>query len=218
MKENLVEFIFKARYCTLGDFSSSTKQIWFVLHGYGQLARFFIRKFETLTSRSIGLVAPEGLSRFYLEEMSKRSATGNNRVGATWMTAENRLMDIENYLHYLSAVHSQVMKNHPEIPVTILGFSQGSATASRWVIQHPDCCSRLILWAGIFPPDMEFDKAGQILTSKKLLMVYGRNDPYVTDQRLEEMTSINRRLRVSPEVLAFEGGHEIDDQTLQRLV
>ena len=36
-------------------------------------------------------MAPEGLSRFYLEGFS-------GKVGATWMTREDRLNDIDNYL------------------------------------------------------------------------------------------------------------------------
>jgi len=30
-----------ARYYQLGELSSATKQIWFVCHGYGQLAEYF---------------------------------------------------------------------------------------------------------------------------------------------------------------------------------
>jgi hypothetical protein len=34
-----------ARYYTLGELNDNTKTIWFVVHGYGQLSQYFIRKF-----------------------------------------------------------------------------------------------------------------------------------------------------------------------------
>jgi hypothetical protein len=39
-------FQFKARYFSSGAVTPTTKHIWFVLHGYGQLAEYFIRKFD----------------------------------------------------------------------------------------------------------------------------------------------------------------------------
>jgi predicted esterase len=218
MAEKSIRLTFKARYFHLGVPDHTTRQVWFVLHGYGQLARYFIRKFDVLAGHNICVVAPEGLSRFYLEDVSKRATSGNNRVGATWMTSENRLADIENYLHYLSAVYSEVLKESSGVPVTVLGFSQGAATASRWVVHQPECCSRLVLWSGIFPPDMVIEKASPILSTKNLYLIYGLKDPFVTEDRLSEMKSLSDTLGVEPSVLTFDGGHEIDDSTLLKLI
>ena len=41
MKEQELYFNYKARYYTQGELTTTTKKIWFVLHGYGQLAKFF---------------------------------------------------------------------------------------------------------------------------------------------------------------------------------
>src|ERR1051325_10016453 len=49
------------------------------------------------------LVAPEGLSRFYLSERATE-----RRVGASWMTREDRLAEIADYLGYLDAVYDDV--------------------------------------------------------------------------------------------------------------
>ena len=43
MEQQELQFGFKARYYRLGNLDATTKQLWFVLHGYGQLAQFFIR-------------------------------------------------------------------------------------------------------------------------------------------------------------------------------
>ncbi|MCA1790257.1 MAG: hypothetical protein LC667_10475, partial [Thioalkalivibrio sp.] len=58
-----------ARYRVLGD-PASAREVWFVLHGYRQMAGRFIRRFGPLpgAGRSRAVVAPEALSRFYIEE------------------------------------------------------------------------------------------------------------------------------------------------------
>src|SRR5690242_15478023 len=103
MSSNTLSFPFSARYFKLGEINEHTTEVWFVLHGQGQLAEFFIQKFKMLEDQNICVIAPEGLSRYYLE-----GYTG--RVGATWMTKENRLMDINNYIQYLNAVYQTEFK------------------------------------------------------------------------------------------------------------
>ncbi len=218
MEEFDLEFNFKARYYKLGEITQQTKQLWFVLHGYGQLAKYFLPKFETLQRHNICVVAPEGLSRFYLEDVTRRAASGDIRVGATWMTAENRLMDIANYLEYLQKVYRTVVDDSHSVPITLLGFSQGSATASRWAISHPENYERLILWAGVFPPDMDFEKGREILSHKQVTIVYGTNDPFINESRLSEMTSLTKRLGINAQVMTFNGGHEIHGPTLTALL
>jgi predicted esterase len=217
MTEHPVFFNFRARYYKLGEIAASTKQVWFVLHGYGQLAQYFIKKFKVLEGRGICVIAPEGLSRFYLEEL-QAPGRNNDRVGATWMTKENRLADIENYIQYLNTVYITEIasKFFPEI--TILGFSQGSATASRWVLDGKVKFNRLILWAGILPPDMNFETGSQVLQEKEIHLVYGIQDPFLTDTRSVEMNELTKKLNTRVQVTTFEGGHDINATTLLKFV
>ncbi len=217
MQELQVTFNFHARYFKLGEINQHTKAVWFVLHGYGQLAKYFLTKFKVLTDRGVCVIAPEGLSRFYLEDVNTRNQTGNNRVGATWMTRENRLMDIDNYLLFLNTVYKTELNSYSSILVTILGFSQGAATASRWAVQNSIVYNRLILWAGIFPDDMDFEKSKEILKTKQVRQVYGSKDPFLTDTRIGEMKELSEKLGVKADPLVFDGGHEIHEQTLLQL-
>jgi predicted esterase len=212
MKQAEISFSFKARYYKIGEINPQTRQVWFVLHGYGQLAQYFIRKFSVLEQKNICVIAPEGLSRFYLENL-QTTGRKNDRVGATWMTKENRLMDIENYIAYLNAVYDCEMKGL-NIPVTVLGFSQGSATASRWVLNEHISFKRLILWAGIFPPDMDFESGKEILADKEVILVYGKKDPFLNDARFIEMNQLAEKLQTHVKDIAFDGEHEIDETTL----
>jgi predicted esterase len=215
MEEAYVDFQFEARYHKLGKLDSSTKQVWIVLHGYGQLARFFIKKFEGLVPHDISVIAPEGLSRFYLSDLTEQGRR-DNKVGATWMTQENRLMDIQNYLAYLDAIYRKELSVHPGVPVTLLGFSQGCATVCRWVT-HGVEFEKLILWAGLFPADMDFKEGNKILASKKTYLVVGDEDPYLTTERINEFDELARRLGIVPEKIVFNGKHEIHEGTLQQL-
>jgi predicted esterase len=217
MQQQEIEFNFKARYHKLGDVSTNTKQIWFVLHGYGQLAQYFLRKFAVLEQHNICVIAPEGLSRFYLENFEAGKGRKSNRVGASWMTRENREMDIQNYISYLNSVHQKEIGS-VNIPITIVGFSQGSATASRWALQENLRYNRLILWAGVFPPDMNFETGKHVLQKKEVLMVYGKQDPFLTDDRFTEMKVITDKLGAHIGIVAFNGDHDIDQETLLKLI
>lgn len=77
-------------------------------------------------------------------------------------------MDIDNYLEYLDHVYETELKSFPNVKVTLLGFSQGCATVCRWAAHGNIKFEKLILWAGLFPPDMNFDAGHKALTSKNL--------------------------------------------------
>jgi predicted esterase len=218
MQELPITFNFKARYFKLGQINNQTKAVWFVLHGYGHLAKYFLKKFTSLESHNICVIAPEGLSHFYLEDVNTRSKTGNNRVGATWMTRENRLADIENYIQFLNTVYTTELKLFPNLPVTLLGFSQGAATVSRWAIHNSVQFNDLILWAGIFPDDMDFEKGKELLKNKRVYQVYGNKDPFLTDARILEMKTLAEKIGVTSAPIIFDGGHELHDETLLSLI
>jgi predicted esterase len=201
-----IQFNFKARYYKLGEVNSSTKQIWWVLHGYGQLSQFFIQKFKALTEQGICVIAPEGLSKFYL-------AGNGGRVGATWMTRENRLVDIKNYIEYLNTI-LQIENPTNKVPTTLFGFSQGAATTVRWAMDGKVKFDRLILWAGLFPPDMDFEKGAELLKDKKIIEVLGKQDQFITREKVEEMMKLNQQLKINPAIVEFEGKHEIDEGVL----
>lgn len=212
-----IHFSFQGRYFKLGEINDQTRAVWFILHGYGQLAQYFLPKFKSLVAHNICVIAPEGLSHYYLEDASSRSKSGSTRVGASWMTRENRLADIENYLTYLNAVFKHEVGNK-KIDTTILGFSQGAATASRWALNDSISFNRLILWAGIFPPDMDFEKGKQLLKQKEVTIIYGKHDPFLSESRFGELKMFSEKLELTPKQIVFDRAHEIHEPTLLTLV
>ena len=199
----------EARYFQLGDINEETRNVWFVLHGYGQLGQYFLKKFEPLENPSTAVIAPQGLNKFYLQGFS-------GRVGSTWMTKEDRLLDIDNYITYLNSLYESL--NIPAgCKLNVLGFSQGSATACRWVYYNQFHINALILWAGVFPPDISIERQDSRLGQFKSYFAYGTKDPFLPTEGLEERLETLKKIDPSYEVVAFDGEHDIDSATLLKL-
>lgn len=199
-----------ARYFTLGPAAATAREVWIVLHGYGQLAARFLRGFASLDDGARCIVAPEALSRFYAE-------TGrNDKIGASWMTREDRLAEIDDYVRYLDALHDEVMRG-AGVPVTVLGFSQGTATAARWLAQGEVRAGRLILWGGEVPPDLDLGAARQRWEKTDVTLVVGSEDQYITPKALSRDEQRLREHGISFRVERFDGGHEIVPDVLGRV-
>ncbi|GAB3203575.1 putative esterase [Pontibacter aydingkolensis] len=198
-----------ARYYTLGTPSADVQDLWIVCHGYGQLARYFLRHFSTLDNSKTVVVAPEALSRFYLDGFS-------GRIGATWMTKEDRLSEIEDQAAYLNLLLQEQLKQLPQnVRVTVLGFSQGGATVSRWLATEHAPVHRLILWAASFPEDIDFATSKAAFANLPVAMVYGTRDEFITPETLERKRKLMNQLGISPGIYTFDGGHTIHPETLQ---
>ena len=96
-----------ARYYMLGGRGEGVAEAWFALHGYRQAARRFARRFEVLDAPERIVVVPEALSRFYVDPSPGRHGP-EHRVGASWMTREDRDNEIADYVAYLDALAAEV--------------------------------------------------------------------------------------------------------------
>ena len=200
-----------ARYYTLGTPSEHTRELWIVCHGYGQLARYFLRHFSVLDDGTTVIVAPEGLSRFYLDGFS-------GRVGATWMTKEDRLAEIEDQASYLNLLLEEQLRFLPaDVKVHVLGFSQGGATVCRWLASGAVLCHRLVLWAASFPEDIDFEAGQAAFHDLPVDLVYGTQDEFITPENLARKQHLMEQLGITPRVHTFEGGHTINQDLLREL-
>ena len=202
-----------ARYHQQGELSASTRQLWLVCHGYGNLASYFVRHFAFLAENDphTVVIAPEGLSRFYLQGTS-------GRVGASWMTSEDRLHEIDDQNRYLNDLTAWLLPQcAPDVQVSVLGFSQGTATASRWLVQAPFRPAQLILWAGNFPEDIPHEAATRLLTGLQLHLVVGDSDGYFSDEQVAQQEAQLRTLGGQPTTTRFEGHHELKWLVIRRL-
>ncbi len=202
-----------ARYQQLGELSARTRRIWFVCHGYGQLAAYFVRHFAFLVDGrdDTVVVAPEGLSRFYLQ--------GNGgRVGASWMTRDDRLAEIDDHTRFLNQLAAHVLAQCPaNVEITVLGFSQGTATVSRWLTRAFFRPAHLILWAGGFPEDIDSTAAQRLLHALDLTIVIGSDDEYITVAQAKQQAEKLEQFAAQTQLVTFNGKHELNRPILEQL-
>ena len=204
--ENSFYFTKTFRYETLNEEKRPTKII-YVLHGYGQLAKFFIRKFNTLSDDYL-IVAPEGMHRFYLNGSS-------GKVGASWMTKEARETDIKDNIDWLNALDSDISKKFNIEERILLGFSQGGATAIRWKMNSRLPFDKTIIWASDFPPDLE-SQIDQLKGDNGNYFVIGNEDEYFNEDQQNKLISLYKS--VDFKISTYLGRHNIESTTLLQLL
>ena len=196
------------RYSTYGELEKATKLL-IVLHGYGQLSRYFIRKFEAVSSDYF-IVAPEGFHRFYLNGSS-------GRVGASWMTKEAREDDISDNNHYLQRLMQKISALKSFDKTVLLGFSQGGATAARFYYQSKESIDHLILWASVFPPDIPVTEMKGLSHAKGVdHFVLGTEDEYFDAAAQHKTLDFFESNGFTTHV--YNGKHDIDAQTFNEVL
>lgn len=201
-----------ARYYTIGKLSKNIKNVWLVLHGYGQLAKVFISEFECIANEENLIVAPEGLSRFYF-----RGFSGN--IGASWMTKEDRENDILDYVNFINETLvniSSQLKNQ-EYKINLLGFSQGCHTAIRWLDRTKTDVNSFTMFGGSFPEDVNFEENSKYWSSIESTLFLGNKDRMVNKEKLESQIKELNKLDIRPNLIGFDGGHQINTDLLLNL-
>jgi predicted esterase len=175
------------------------------------LAKYFIRRFDILNSETAYVVAPQGLSKFYLP--------GHKRVGASWMTKEDREIDLANQLHYVQTVFEAETKNLDlsKMKIIVLGFSQGVATASRWLQKYQIPFDTFIAYSGMLgneltANDFEFAKA-----AAKVFGLLGDEDEFYNGDNVAKFKQAFLDVFPNGNFQMFEGKHEVKREVLGKL-
>ncbi|MBK9593769.1 MAG: hypothetical protein IPO32_20580 [Crocinitomicaceae bacterium] len=150
------------------------------------------------------------MHRFYLNGTS-------GRVGASWMTKENREDDIKNYIQYLETLLKKIAHENQYEKKCLLGFSQGGATASRLIGASQQKFDAFLLWAAVFPPDMERQNFGKFNVSKNYLII-GDEDPYYSVEVIVHEKEKLKETGMKFEVVPFNGKHTIHAETLKKIL
>lgn len=199
------------RYALSQSLDGDYERVCFALHGYGQLVPWFIRPFREKALQRVLYVAPEGLHRFYLQGTS-------GRVGASWMTREARLSDIADYCRYLDALRQYLEPHFAGRPVGVLGFSQGVATACRWLTFSEMPFEFLISYAGLFPPDLPLERALPKMQQIPVRIVVGDEDAYAQKGRYEDQLEDFRKQGFPVHLKRFAGEHKVYAAVLREIM
>lgn len=211
MNEHHFQSSFRSRYYSLGNLSADTKQLWIVFHGYGQLAKYFIKNFSSLDLKSHFIVAPEGIHRFYLSGF-------DGRVGASWMTKEDRETDIQNYILQLDTLFNNLKSRiSNNTLITVLGFSQGTATASRWLSMSRPQIHHLVLWSGKLAHDIDLNEIGGYFSTMDIHILLGDKDEFTDESTFNDYIAYLRQHQIVFKSKLFRGGHKIQENDLLEL-
>lgn len=198
-------------YDTLNSLNDSTRNIWIVFHGIGYLSRFFLRYFEELPAEEHYLIAPQAPSKYYLNNKYRR-------VGASWLTRENTIPEIDNVLKYLDAVY-QAEAIPTDRNLVIFGYSQGVSIATRWITSRKIPCRTLILYAGTIPEELTPADFAYMEPDISVVAVVGDQDEYLNAERLErEQDKLKNLFQGSVRHLVFQGGHEVKKELINQLI
>jgi predicted esterase len=194
------------RFFQIGQIEKA-RHLLIVLHGYGQLPSYFGKRFEKIMDDFL-VVIPEGMHRFYINGSS-------GRVGSSWMTKEAREDDIEDNLNYLEQLTNAYLKNKSYEKIMLLGFSQGGATAARFYYSNRVRINHLILWASVFPPDLEINHE-IIPASTENYFFLGTEDPYFSE--IQQKNIVNHYNNMNYKSIQYTGNHSINIDELNKLL
>ncbi len=219
-----------ARYAVTGAEPEAAARLWIAFHGYGHRAADFLAPFDEIKPADTRVVAPEGLSRFYLE--SPRPDGGHLlRTGASWLTRDDRDDDLRDTLAMVQAVtareHAAIVAARGTPPLLgVLGFSQGVAMSMRLAVDaaaNPSLGRNArvhahVLWAGGLAHDITDEALRSAWSGTAVHLVMGDRDRFGTD---ESRAAVRQRLDAigcAYTEHAFAGGHRLDGEVLARVL
>ena len=201
-----------AKYSQLGRCSKKIETVWFVLHGYGMLSEYFIKKFDSIINETTLVIAPEATSKFYL---------GNDysRVGASWITKSDKESEINDNILFLDKLYSKITDEigHNDFKLNTLGFSQGGPMLLRWLIKKSHKINSLILWGSDIPKDTLTKKNKSKWGSMNLKIVIGKHDEYISDENKKQFVEIVESYGLKYNLIEYDGSHKIVEEVLIKI-
>ncbi len=181
-----------------------------VLHGFGQVARQFIKVFEPLAQKGILVAAPQGAHQFYTH-------LKKGQVGFSWLTRYERDQSVSDFVAYMEQFY-KLLQETCEVDsqrVFMLGFSQGVSMAYRTWAHSSLPVRGVIACGGDLPPDIVEKLQG--LPPIQILLVHGRQDEDVSPEKAQEAIKHLRARGLKPKLFDFEGGHVVPSRALPKL-
>lgn len=212
-----------ARFYTVGAPNPLVRDVWIICHGFSQLAGTFAEPFRALADDRRLILAPEALSRFYLD--SRAAHTAASPVGATWMTREDREAEIADNTAYLDRLYEHAIESlarhdvaRDRIRVHALGFSQGAVAVARWAARGAAVIDHLVIWGHDIPIDVNVRALGERLRDLTISFVAGERDRLVSPEVVERTRSVLEGSGVPFEIRTFDGGHVLSGPVLREMM
>jgi predicted esterase len=169
-----------ARYISLGEPGPGIQHVWFCLHGREQSLQEFASQLVNLDTPERLLILPEGLSRYALPALETTPETA--ATVASWFAPGSIEADLPDLTTYLDGLAAQVLAAcPPNTPVTVLGYGHGAAAACRWLSAGHISYDRLILYASIFPAELNRQATLANLPNRPVTVVTTTTDSFTPE-------------------------------------
>ena len=175
------------------------------------MSRYFLKYFDDLDSEENYVIAPQAQSKYYIGSQYKH-------VGASWLTKENTVKEIENVMRYFDAV-LEAEKIPENLNFIVLGYSQGVSVAARYVARRKLFCNKLVFLSGRIPHELTSTDFQFLTSATKVLFIYGDQDEYLNDELItKEKKHLYNLFGDSASVTTFRGKHEVEKEVINSLI
>ncbi|MEM9292866.1 MAG: phospholipase [Acidobacteriota bacterium] len=168
-------------------------------HGYGQRAEDALAALAGIDG-AYARAAVQALHPFYLP----RREGGQGRVGASWMTKEDRGLAVEDNIAWVDQAIGALRERGLSGPLVVSGFSQGVAMTYRAALLGAEKPAGALVLAGDVPPD--FPQA-ELRRLPPVLLCRGLQDAWYTEEKMEADLQRLRAAEVEVTEHIFDGPH-----------
>ena len=132
------------------------------------------------------------------------------------MTKEDRLTEIDNQQVMLNAIWQSEVGEVENRRVIFFGFSQGTATISRFAAFSKIPFDKLILWAGGFPPDIPSGSYDHLTGKEEVHFFLGNQDPFIKEEMIPDQEKlVENSMNIKAQLTVFDGGHSVIPEMLE---
>jgi len=204
-EEHVVEARTHGRYRLIAP-DEAPRGILVGFHGYLENAETHLQELASIPGAvTWALVAVDALHAFYAR------STGAGRVVRGWMTRELREASIRDNVDYVRTVLRQVRSRFGwELPVVVLGFSQGASMAWRAALLAGHEVAAAVALAGDIPPELA-DLPSATPFPERALIARGDEDEWYDDAKLGRDRALLAPRATKLDELVFPGGHVWSD-------
>lgn len=209
MEKKKISISRTARYYQSGLISNKTKNLWFVFHGYGMLAKFFIKKFQYLVDKETVVIAPEATSRFYLDGKYER-------VGSSWITKVEKEDDIIDNINYINLIYKNIVEKigHNNFQLNIIGFSQGGPMACRWIMDEDITINSIGFWGSDIPEEYLTESYKEKWGRFKTSIIIGKKDHIIPIEYRIKFKKTVDNYGLNYNLIEYDGDHRVLENIL----
>ena len=137
-------------------------------------------------------------------------------VGASWLTKENTLKEIENVINYFDSVFQN--ENIEGKNLIFLGYSQGVSVAMRYIAWRKISFSKLLLMSGGIPNELTSEDFKYLEDQSEVYYVYGEKDEYINGEFLKLEKNKIKNIFKSVNSISFEGNHQVNVDIIESII